>query len=156
MSIDLNTLVGQDIEFLRQNPEIDDYYEAGMRACVTRVRVEMDDPRDEVKTIKIEVVFSPFDEYNKAFEGRNYYDREGKPTLTAREAGFYKENDTLWFAEGSPEIEKTIMVVDPKYRAVMELWQQSGSDKPLNAWLVDQVHANEFGHIPTPVFNAGS
>lgn len=75
------------VEFTKGIEECEDYAEPGMRAYAISYQLQEHD------VCRVGFDFAPFDAHNKAFEQANYYDRDGKPCLTAREAGKYKPQD---------------------------------------------------------------
>lgn len=68
--------------------------DSGMMAEI----VNIESP-DEYDTSKVLFDLNKFDEYNDRFAQRNYYDKNGEPILTAKEAGFYPRNgiESVWF-----------------------------------------------------------
>lgn len=84
---ELHNLIGRDIEFTDEAGEWDGYEEEGMRATVTGVRENHD-------MVYLDIDYTKFDEYNKAYESANYYDKDNHPTRTAREAGFTRSRTT--------------------------------------------------------------
>lgn len=70
--------------------DLESYPEENMRAVIVGANVR----DDEVMTLKVN--YSEFDEFNKALEKSNYYDKAGQPTLTAREANQYKVIEELY------------------------------------------------------------
>lgn len=78
--IRLRTKVSQVVE------DLESYAEPGMRATLTGGKMSHE-------TLILDVNYAPFDEFNRAFEPKNYYDKSGAPTLTAREANPYKPQD---------------------------------------------------------------
>lgn len=61
----------------------------GMRAKVVSEEEYRDEWDDGPFTL-VKLDFSEFESYNAQFESHNYYDNEGSPRLTAREAGCYE------------------------------------------------------------------
>lgn len=103
---DINTLIGQDIEFLDDIENCEGYAEIGMRGTIKNIRGDIhnlnDAPAEEQVWI-ITVDYVRFEDYNLVLEKPNYYDKHGSPCLTAREAGqynvteeFYMPGPTLW------------------------------------------------------------
>jgi hypothetical protein len=79
-----------DIQFQNAISEIESYFDTGMRATITSISTEnYGDERVYFFVFDI----SKFTEYNKNKEIRNYYDDNGKPILTATEAGYAPENN---------------------------------------------------------------
>lgn len=75
--------------------EFETYAEYNMRCTISNVR------RKRAKVIAVDVNYGKFEEYNKQYESRDCYDKEGNPNLTYREAGLYEVTDTLYFDENS-------------------------------------------------------
>jgi len=102
----------QGIEYM------EDYAEPGMRGRITGVRsVESDEG-----LLKISVDYSEFDKFNRQFESANYYDKAGKTTLTAREAGYYKPADTLYLTQSE---DAPFEIVDDAHAALYEKYMRS-------------------------------
>ena len=78
---------GTRIAVTAKNPVEDweGYVEAGMRMEVTKYRRP---PNDDLAYITVD--YTKYDEFNKALESANYYDKKANPCLTAREHGSYK------------------------------------------------------------------
>lgn len=70
------------VEFKKGIEEIESFIESGMRARLIEAS-----PKHGEMDLKFD--FSEFDSFNQRFENANYYDEQGKPTMTARQAGFY-------------------------------------------------------------------
>jgi hypothetical protein len=79
------------IEFGEKIETLEAYPDAKMRAHL--VSVVLQQP-DDVAVLSVD--YSAFDEFNKAFEQSNYFDKGGQPTLTARQAGYYRLQDNLY------------------------------------------------------------
>jgi len=71
------------VEFLPGVADLECYAETGMRAVIVSCR----DVDNDVFRMGFD--FRPFDAHNAALESANYYDKNGIPSLTARESGFY-------------------------------------------------------------------
>ena len=84
------------ITFKKGCEDLESYCEAGMKAKITGIVLERMEEKEADLVYKITLDYSQFDDYNKNFETANYYDNNGNPTLTAREAGFYHIQDTLY------------------------------------------------------------
>lgn len=54
---------------------------------------------DSESCSKVLFDLSRFDKHNDRFACRNYYDKNGSPVLTAKEAGYYPKNgiESIWF-----------------------------------------------------------
>lgn len=86
---ELLTLIGKDIEFLPAIETYADEFDAGMRATVTGIAPDGD-------CYQIQFTFAKFDDYNRPFEKPTYFDSDGKPALTVREAGYYRTENYLF------------------------------------------------------------
>jgi hypothetical protein len=84
------------VQFTGEVEELEAYAQEGMMARLTKFTVidERPNPRDCV--YRIDVDYSEFNAHNLGLEDSNYYNREGKACLTAREAGYYKAQDFLF------------------------------------------------------------
>ncbi len=88
-------LVDRVVVFNDIAEDYEDYPEAGMKARIKQVSFDRNhDVADRCHRITFD--YGEFDAYNKVRETSNYYDLEGRACLTAREAGFYKEVDTMF------------------------------------------------------------
>lgn len=84
-----------NVEFVKDAMDYAEAYpEGGMRATV------LDITTDDEDVLRLHLSFEAFDEYNKAFESHNYFDRDGQPTLTARDAGYYSVKDHVYVMAG--------------------------------------------------------
>jgi hypothetical protein len=126
--IDYASFVGHDIEF---NKAVEDtaecvtpvYPEKGMRASVLKCELtELCYRHGDV--IALTVSYTKFDEYNKQFESANYYDEYGRPVLTAREANFYTETNTLYV---DPKV-KICRLVTPELDNLVDEWKNAKQD----------------------------
>ena len=110
------------------------YWEANMRGRITAAR----DNGDDVMELTVDV--TEFDEFNKPFESANYYDKNQNPTLTAREAGFYKAVDTMYF-DANEDVGQVLTVEDDSSIKLFNEYRESGSDLSYVTWLERQVLA---------------
>jgi hypothetical protein len=135
-------LFGKVVTFTPKIEDMESYAESGMRARVVSIDTQdthSSDKHDHVYKIMFD--FSEFDEFNRRFESSNYYDKNGSPTLTAREAGYYKEQDKIYF--GSPEIwpfEDYFVLADAAQTELLERFKESG-EADYVSWLEAQVLA---------------
>lgn len=104
------------------------YAEAGMRARIVRASGP---DRDGV--LKIWFDFEEFAGHNKGFESANYYDKAGKPTLTAREAGFYKPTEEIYF-DSSEEL-VSLMSLEQGGVELFEEYKAQGCEGTYVQWL---------------------
>lgn len=135
----MKQFIGKNIQFKEAITEIDAYPEPGMRARIVSIEpVEVkNDPAYDV--YKIIFDYSEFDDFNTNFESSNYYDKRGQACLTARQAGFYNQVDTVYF--GSPEFkayEEFFTLLDEKKESLQARFRESGF-KNYVEWLEEQV-----------------
>jgi hypothetical protein len=79
-----------DLECREKIEDLESYPDKGTRLTVYGMRDDKDD------VLALQVSYHKYDDYNTAFEKANYFDKEGRPCLTARDAGFYNVKDTLY------------------------------------------------------------
>ena len=79
------------VTFRPEIENLEDYPETGMRAVITSAREHHSD------MARVYFDFAPFDDYNKPLEKANWYDKDGQPSLTAREKGKYKPQEDFAF-----------------------------------------------------------
>jgi hypothetical protein len=107
------------------------YLEPGMLARIVKIT----DP-DIDNVIRVHYDLVEFDEFNMLYEKASYYDKEGHPTLTAREAGYYKQQDYMYtestLFDGVPHWQNQFEVV-PVTDGQIKLIEQ------YNAWEVKGV-----------------
>lgn len=115
------------------------YPEAGMRA---RVVAASDAGNDGM--LKVVFEFESFADHNRPLESRNYYDKAGKPTLTAREAGFYTPEEHLYF-DADEELSGTLTVTDEGSVLLFEAFKAEGSTLSYVEWLERQLLALKAG-----------
>jgi len=111
------------------------YGEPNMRA---RIISASGPDRDGVTRVMFD--FGEFDEHNRAVESFNYYDKSGQPTLTAREAGFYKPVDHMYF-DADEELERHLTLVGADQQALFQRFKESGASSSYVVWLEAQVLA---------------
>jgi len=117
---DLNQLVNNGtyptVEFLK-SPWDESCAEKGMRGNIIRVYSDSD-------CHIVEFDLSKHEEHNKAFEVRDYYDSDGIPRLTAREAGCYTQIDSVYISKGTfdEELNEIVTFIDenPVYRMYLK------------------------------------
>lgn len=131
----IDHFVGKNIEFLAGVDNLEDYAEPNMRARV----IGWSDMGDGCIVVSLD--YSDFDEYNKKFESRNYFDRNGTPCLSAREAGYYKVKDHI-FMEAST-VDDIIRCIDDRYTKLHRLYKSSVFDGNYSDWL-ESIAAKHF------------
>lgn len=115
--------------------EKESYAEAGMRARIVGLSAP---DRDGV--LKLFFDFAEFDVHNTAFESANYYDKNQKPVLTARQAGFYKPQDHMYF-DLDEQLSELMVLEDPAATALFDAYKAEGSTLSYVAWLEHKVLA---------------
>jgi hypothetical protein len=85
------------VEFTRDIEDFESCIDQGMLAMITRV-----DNSDIYGCAKVHFDLNPFDSHNDRYAQRNYYDKYGSASLSAKEAGMYPKNgiETIYFDEG--------------------------------------------------------
>jgi hypothetical protein len=86
-------LVGRVVEFGAGIDECESYIEVGMWGRILRITDCHDD------CYKFYIKLDEFDEHNIPLETSNYYDKQGQARLTAREAGHYEPEDSIYLPE---------------------------------------------------------
>lgn len=136
----MQELVGKVIVFTKNIEDFENYAEANMRARIVRIDEETNLSRPlEDQLFVITVDYSEFNDYNRQFESANYYDKSGKPNLTAREANMYSVKEEFHF--GSPQLwpfENYFIVADDHQARLLERFKASGA-KNYVAWLESQI-----------------
>lgn len=84
--------------------------------------------------------YTEFTAHNARFESANYYDARQNPTLTARQAGYYKPQERLHFA-ASDAVANWLSVADAATMALHTRHQTSGSTLSYVSWLEAMVIA---------------
>ncbi|MBW6122587.1 hypothetical protein KZ843_06730 [Pseudomonas aeruginosa] len=119
------------IEFAAGAEDLEAYVDPMMRAHLVSVRVDPDD----VAVLKVD--YSAYDEYNKAFEKANYYDKNGNPTLTARESGDYDVQENL-YVSASEELDHIFTALPSISTQLLEEFKASGQTGYVR-WLEEQL-----------------
>ena len=88
--------IGKVITFKPACEDLESYCEAGMKAKVTNISLLRHEEIEHDMVYLVKLDYTNFDDYNRKFETANYYNKSGSPCLTAREAGLYKQVDTLY------------------------------------------------------------
>lgn len=108
------------------------YLEPGMRGRIVAVAVEDDD------LLSFTIDLAEFDGFNAAFESSNYFDKSGRPCLTAREAGRYKPNESFWGGRS----DELPMILEASGRLdLFTKYQSANAGVSYVQWLEDQVLA---------------
>lgn len=80
------------VTFKKGIDDKESYAEAHMRARVLRCSAP-----DGDEVLQLTFDFEEFDAHNTPLESANYYDDKGRATRTAKQAGYYKPQETLYF-----------------------------------------------------------
>lgn len=121
------------VEFGPRIEEQEAYTESGMRAHILDYGVEHGD------VLKVKVSYELFEEFNQAFEKANYFDKNGNPTLTARQAGQYQVTETLYMSPDEP-VDGYLTPIEPELGLLQE-WQASGSKESYVSFLENRIKA---------------
>lgn len=108
----------------------EDYAETGMRARVTSVTDEGDG------CFRVYVDFSEFDAHNEPFETSNYFDKRQNQCLTARQAGYYKPQSSVWVPS---ELDGWIALVESTGYQTFTEYKASGTSLSYIAWLESEL-----------------
>lgn len=121
------------IEFKECAEDLEAYVEPKMRAHVISVKVGPDD----IAVLKVD--YSAYDEFNKAFETANYFDKNGNPTLTARESGDYNLQEDL-YVSASEELDPILTALPSVSAHLLDEYRASGQSSYVR-WLEEQLVA---------------
>lgn len=111
------------------------YAEPGMRArALSATTPDSDD------VLKIVFEFSEFDDFNRPLESSNYYDKSGNPTLTAREAGYFKPTDSIYYGLTDP-LSDQLEIVDSTSVALFNEFKALNLTESYVVWLEKQLLA---------------
>jgi hypothetical protein len=125
----LTEYVNKIVTFTKRAEDLEAYPEEGMRARIVSIRgdgIHKDDIEDHIYIVTVD--YSEFDEFNKTFESSDYYDKNGSPCLTARQAGFYTVQEDLYFP--SPKVvafEKYFTITEADRIDLIRQFKESGA-----------------------------
>jgi hypothetical protein len=114
--------------------ELEAYAEPKMRAHLVAVDLQ----RDDIAVLKVD--YSAFEDFNKVFEQANYYDGQGNPTLTAREAGQYEPQEDL-YVMASDDLESQILTILPSVSLALIDEFKASEHTSYVRWLEEQLAA---------------
>lgn len=120
------------VTFQNKCGDLESYAEIGMRARILSGFVS----RDGVAKLKMD--FEEFDAHNKPFETFTYYDKDGEPRLNARQAGFYKPQEDLYFMPES-DIADYLSIEGEQSCALFEQYKAAQADTTYVQWLEQQL-----------------
>lgn len=108
------------------------YPEAGMRAKAIRASLQSDN------VVVITFSYADFDDFNKAFETANYYGAGREGNKTAREAGYYKVEEQLFFDQD--ELAANLFTVENDATlALFAEYRAAGTVGSYTQWLEEQL-----------------
>lgn len=111
------------------------YAEQGMRARLIGAPV-----REDQDVVKLRFDFEEFSAHNTPLESANYYGQDRVANLTAREAGYYKPQDDLFF--DLDEVLSELMVLeDDAAIALFQAYKAEGAACSYVSWLERKVLA---------------
>ncbi len=113
----------------------EDYAEGGMRARVLSATTPHADG-----VLQITFDFEEFAQHNVAFEKSTYYDKQSNPVLTAREAGFYRPQDHMYF-DLSEELGNLMVFEDDAAVKLFQSYKAENSGVSYVSWLERKVLA---------------
>lgn len=116
--------------------DLESYPEARMRAQVTGGRLD----HDEVVVLNVD--YTPFESFNEAFESANYFDDQRQPTRTARQAGFYHPQDSIYLM-ADDRVEDFFVVVETPAQKLYQAWLATDRQQSYTAHLEALVLASQ-------------
>lgn len=114
--------------------EKEGYLEAGMRGRLIGVSNE----RHNMFLLHIDL--TEFEDFNRQFESKNYFDKDGVPRLSAREAGYHKEPAESFYV-GNREAVDFCDVEEAERLRLYDNYRRAGAGTSYVQWLEDQVLA---------------
>lgn len=128
------------VEFQREIEQQEGYIESGMRGVLIAVREE------DQTCLSFVVDLGPFESFNLPFEKANYFDSQGAPCLTARQANQYPKNhrESMWVDENDA-IGVPATVVDDEALQIFAEYCRAAPGVPYTHWLEHQVRALRAG-----------
>ena len=121
-----------DVEFTKGVEDMEGYPELGMRATILNAVDQHDD------VMKIRVSYEKYDEFNKQFEGHNYWgvERNGQDpasaTYTARETGWYKVEEDL-YVMADDDVSRTMTLLSNSN--LYDTWNNGNKELSYVLWL---------------------
>lgn len=123
------------VTFVGRIEDKESYAEPGMRARIIGQAVAQD---SDVVSLRFD--FEEFAQHNMPFESNRYYDKQHNPCLTAREAGFYKPQEGLYF--DLDEVVAELMTIEEDAAiALFEAYKAEGTSCSYISWLERKVLA---------------
>lgn len=122
------------VTFMSPVEDCESYIETNMRGRIVGARIS----KDDVVSIKVEL--DDFAAHNKPFESSTYYDKNGNPTLTAREAGYYNSVEELYL-EPTDLVSKIMTIDSDDQVKLFEEFKAESADVSYVSWLESKVIA---------------
>lgn len=120
--------------------DVEGYPEVGMRAQL----VGCPEVNTSDNTLKLTFDFSAFDDFNRPFESANYYGSNRQPNLTAREAGYYSEQESFYFMLDE-DVEHNFVLDDTESLRLYAEYRKSGFSGTYVQWLEQIVRIHWAG-----------
>lgn len=121
------------VTFMEGIDDKESYAEKGMRARLIGVENTTD-----ADVVSIRVDFAEFEQHNLPLESTSYYDGNGQPTRTARQAGYYHPQDKLYFDLDGPV--SSLMVIESEETvALFKRFTEASSSATYVQWLEQRV-----------------
>lgn len=118
--------------------DFEGYLAPGMRARIVAAR-------EDGELIQLHLDLSEFEAFNQGFETANYYDPQGNPTLTARQAGYYpKDHQDHFIVDSTLGVDTFGCIDDEAGIALYDEYRRCGSGKLYVQWLEEQLLAHRF------------
>lgn len=111
------------------------YAEKNMRARVLRCTSP-----DSDEVLKLTFDFEEFDAHNTPLESSNYYDAKGAPTRTAKQAGYYKPQEDLYF-DLTELVDDLFIFESGAAIALFEEYKKEAPTRSYVSWLEQKVLA---------------
>lgn len=111
--------------------DLEGYAECHMRAILSALTVQRHD--DDVAAVTLD--FEQFDDFNKKFESRNYFDKQGNPTLTAREKGEYEVREDYYVMATDLVAEFFTLLGEQQVQLMAEFSENATPRESYVAWL---------------------
>lgn len=129
--------IGRDIQFKKDIEICETYAESDMKATIIGISLDT-----SIDVVKVHVNYSKFDDHNRLHESSNYYDYENyeknkNPCLTARQAGYYKVDEELYFDLGQ-KVEEMFKILSTNF-IYEEYLTSKKNEQSYVQWLEEKV-----------------
>lgn len=123
--------------------EKESYAEKGMRALIGVTNTS------DAEVVSVRMDFSEFEAHNLPLESSNYYDSNQQPTRTARQAGYYKPQDDLYFVLGE-KVSDLMDIEGDEAVALFSRFVEAAPSLSYVQWLERRVMELEAAAATTP------